>query len=77
MCLQMQITEDDNWRMFHFECSAAGSGSAEGLSAKVLVSKWQPSNAEIEFNKTGSLSEADMDILITTMRVANTIVDQV
>lgn len=74
--MHVQITEDDQWRIFQFSC-AAGSGPAQGLRARVMVSKWQPSTAEIRFDKMGSLSDADVDIVTSTMRAANTIINQV
>jgi hypothetical protein len=72
----MQITEDEAWRVFHFECSAPG-GPAHGLQARILAPKRRRGSAEVEFQTQGSLSDAELDIITTAMRAANAIVQKV
>jgi hypothetical protein len=42
-----------------------------------MVSKMQPSIREIKFDKPGRLSDTDLEIVTTAMRLANTLADQV
>lgn len=72
----LQITEDDIWRVFHFECAAPGA-PVHGLQARVLAPKRQRGSAKVEFQTPGSLTSAELDIITSTMRAANTVVHKV
>ncbi len=72
----MQITEDDAWRVFHFECDAPG-GPAHGLQARVLAPKRRHGSAEVEFQTQGSLTDTELDIITAAMRAANAFVNKV
>ncbi|CAL8469402.1 g8943 [Coccomyxa elongata] len=70
-----KITEDDAWRVFHFECAAPG-GPAHGLKARILASKRQRGNTIVEFQTQGSLTDAELDIITAAMRAANTVIQK-
>ena len=76
VCRIAQITEDDAWQIFHFECAAPG-GPAHGLQARILASKRQRGDTLVEFQTQGSLTDTEVDIITAAMRAANTVVQKV
>ncbi len=72
----MQITEDDEQRTFHFECSSS-TGPLGGLQAEIIASKRRSSAAEVIFRKDGPLTEDDISAMSSAMRTANTLIKPV
>ena len=72
----MQITEDDEQRTFHFECSSS-TGPLGGLQAEIIASKRRSSAAEVVFRKDGPLTEDDITAMSSALRTANTLIKPV
>ena len=72
----VQITEDEEQRTFHFECSSS-TGPLGGLQAEIIASKRRSSAAEIVFRKAGPLTEDDISAMSSAMRTANTLIKPV
>ncbi|CAK0784136.1 hypothetical protein CVIRNUC_007339 [Coccomyxa viridis] len=68
-----KITEDDDQRTFHFECSSS-TGPLGGLQAEIIASKRRSSAAEVIFRKDGPLTEDDISAMSSAMRTANTLI---
>jgi hypothetical protein len=72
----MQITEDDEQRIFHFECSGAG-GRLGALQADIIASKRRSGTAEVIFRKDAPLTDDDVAAMSSAMRTANTLLKPV
>ena len=72
----VQITEDDEQRTFHFECSSS-TGPLGGLQAEIIASKRRSSAAEIIFRKDAPLTEDDIRAMSSAMHTANTLIKPV
>lgn len=69
----MQITEDEEQRIFHFECSNS-EGPLGALQADVVASKRRAGAAEVIFRKDSPLTEDDIGAMSSAMRMANTLI---
>ena len=72
----MQITEDDEQRIFHFECSGAGARLG-ALQADIVASKRRSGAAEVVFRKDAPLIDDDIAAMSSAMRTANTLIKPV
>lgn len=72
----MQITEDDEQRTFHFECSSP-EGPLGALQADVVASKRRAGAAEVVFRKDSPLTDDDIAAMSSAMRTANTLIKPV
>ncbi len=72
----MQITEDDEQRTFHFECSSS-EGPLGGLQADIVASKRRAGAAEVVFRKDVPLTDDDIAAMSSAMRTANTLIKPV
>ena len=72
----MQITEDDEQRTFHFECSNS-EGPLGALQADIVASKRRTGAAEVVFRKDSPLTDDDIAAMSSAMRTANTLIKPV
>jgi len=72
----MQITEDDEQRTFHFECSSS-EGPLGGLQAEIIAFKRRTGVAEVVFRKDSPLKDDDIAAMSSAMHTANTLIKPV
>ena len=72
----LQITEDDEQRTFHFECSSC-EGQLGALQADIVASKRRAGAAEVVFRKNSPLTDDDIAAMSSAMHTANALIKPV